>query len=571
MGDLTELLVAIFSTAGALITVFGAVLGYLISVIRELKRELKSQREQHEVQDQRIIEIRQELKRWHKGFVEERRRANKNATLANRRQAKIQELKLTLEDDKHKNVQKFEEQTMRLERYWSSLLNQKINDLERQHEGELERSKTVHAAEISKLQADIQAKAKLIASSQVEITSLQETKAQLSGELEKVTEEHLESRDELFQNRATHARISDRTTRVWERPVPENVPTFLSWRMRRATIISVLNLKGGVGKTTLTANLAAAMWENDRSKKVIAVDLDYQRTLTQLCCSHQHLAEKHDRKECIQHFLLTQEPKAPFIPVVTPSSNNKECYQESYISRKFKQCLTPVRRHNGIEEMFQLVTCSEVLAEQDASGTLDDTEMQLFGEWLIEKYSLDTRFLLRRALHTDPIRNQFDYILLDCPPRLSLSCINALAASDYVLIPVLLDETSSPSVPLLLKKLKRLSKIPHLVDRLQVLGVVANEVRYSSGELIDPMKKVWTRMTPTCERAWEGTVHQFESKIQDSAYFSAAAAALGPDFAVLRHEFVRSMFKDLLEEIEGRIQYERENTSALSTNTPYSY
>ena len=63
-------------------------------------------------------------------------------------------------------------------------------------------------------------------------------------------------------------------------PPGRPVPPFRPRADRRAVIISVLNLKGGVGKTTLTANLAATLATADRPALVI--DLDYQRSLSML-------------------------------------------------------------------------------------------------------------------------------------------------------------------------------------------------------------------------------------------------------------------------------------------------
>jgi len=67
--------------------------------------------------------------------------------------------------------------------------------------------------------------------------------------------------------------------------------------------------------------------------------------------------------------------------------------------------------------------------------------------------------LLRKALHQKRITNRFDILLLDCPPLFNTCCVNALAASDYIIIPVLPSQKAAESVPLLLHRLKSLGPV----------------------------------------------------------------------------------------------------------------
>src|SRR5207253_2061743 len=96
--------------------------------------------------------------------------------------------------------------------------------------------------------------------------------------------------------------------------------------------------------------------------------------------------------------------------------------------------------------------------------TLDDLEMELLAKWLLDPAKGDVRYLLRAALHSPAIQEQYDYVLIDCPPRLTTACVNALAASDFLLIPAQADQVSSRSVPHLLKRLKTLREAGVLPD-----------------------------------------------------------------------------------------------------------
>src|SRR5262245_41946837 len=103
-----------------------------------------------------------------------------------------------------------------------------------------------------------------------------------------------------------------------------------------------------------------------------------------------------------------------------------------------------------------IVTNSDARDEKGVVNSLEETESRLLAEWTVQQDGRDIRLLLREALHAAEMSGKFDCVLLDCPPRLTTACINAVAASDYVLIPVVLDALSARSVPELLRSLQRL-------------------------------------------------------------------------------------------------------------------
>src|SRR5207253_7750043 len=112
-----------------------------------------------------------------------------------------------------------------------------------------------------------------------------------------------------------------------------------------------------------------------------------------------------------------------------------------------------------------------------ANEDLADAEEHAKAAWLLQSGPRDVRYRLRAALHAPLIQDRFDAILLDCPPRLSTACVNALTCCDFVLIPVLLDKTSLDAVPRLLKWL-RLLRGHGVCPELRVLGVLANRTRH---------------------------------------------------------------------------------------------
>lgn len=322
----------------------------------------------------------------------------------------------------------------------------------------------------------------------------------------KLRVQELESQAKIVNDQL--GQIADSDGRTWGRPRSGRTSTFQPLSLRRTPIISVVNLKGGVGKTTLTANLGVALAQLDH--RVLLVDLDHQGSLTSLCMNDRELEDARGACRFI-HNALSDQPGS---------------------AGAFRHCVT---RHLA-------ALGSGKLSIIGADDRLGDVEMKLFERWLAGRTNADVRYLLRDILHEQGIAQDYDMILLDCPPRLTTSGVNALTASDYVLCPTLLDHRSAEAVPRLLTWLNGLRS--SICPELCVLGVVGNRA-YPRDKLIARERNVWVPLGQKCADSWGSPVRLFDAIIREHANSAFALAALDPRHArrykELAHELLREI------------------------------
>jgi cellulose biosynthesis protein BcsQ len=316
------------------------------------------------------------------------------------------------------------------------------------------------------------AQSETIAALSADCEQLKETHAALvttAQRLSRLKNKEKRRADELSKQLDTIA-VSDR--RIWEVAVTGDASPFRSLSQRRTPIMALVNLKGGVGKTTITANLGVAMASH--GWRVLLVDLDHQGSLSQLLLSG---AEQKD---------LIDSRRLVDVAFADPSDG----------LAKFKSAIVRVRLVENGE--ISLVGADEALL---------DVETKLSQRWLARMTTDDVRYRLRAILHSESIADRFDFILLDCPPRLTTACINALAASDYVLVPVLPNATSTAAAPRLLKWLRHLRQFA--CPELAVMGVIGNKAKFYGGAPVKNQQAELKSLAGYCRDKWGSEITMF--------------------------------------------------------------
>jgi chromosome partitioning protein len=335
----------------------------------------------------------------------------------------------------------------------------------------------------------------------------------LRGERDNLKKDHDEARKELESEQRRILKAMERGGLTWvDRVLQRQMVEFrrLENGGRTTPIISLLNLKGGVGKTTATANLGAAMAH--LGYRVLLIDLDLQGSLTNL-----FLADEEQDQFQQQHLLL-------------------EDFLFSSFDREFPNLLNYIRPTTQLGNGCGIVPTTDTLAY---------AEMNLTVRWFLrDPNGRDPRLLLRRELQLKRITDEYDIILLDCPPLINISCVNALAASDYVLIPVMPSRQATDRVSILLKRLRDFHA--NLNPDLKVMGAFAN--RTFGSELTSEEQSRLELLQENCRGVWGDSVRMFNTFIRQYAAIRDAEDERRP---LERDEPMFEVFLSLAREVES--------------------
>ncbi len=250
--------------------------------------------------------------------------------------------------------------------------------------------------------------------------------------------------------------------------------------MPKAKIISVINYKGGVGKTTTTYHIGCSLAQHYH-KKVLLVDIDPQNNLTFLCAKDQRWdAFKKERGTLATLYrqYATQN-----------SLNTRRVIWEN-----------PIELDNGKRiTNLDLIPCDvELLGDElGLDGSSAPFPRQQPSAWAMAAYMRERRFLTE-ALRQ--VENDYDYILIDCPPNLYLMTQNALFASHSYLVTTVPDYLSTLGFDILQGRIKDISKRSDaaqtflgksygLTSIAELGGVVFVKVRHSAHGVLPSFKQ----------------------------------------------------------------------------------
>ena len=218
-----------------------------------------------------------------------------------------------------------------------------------------------------------------------------------------------------------------------------------------AFIISTVNMKGGVGKTTLTVNLATCLAKN-HGKRVLVVDLDSQISATLSLMSPQEFAKIRKGRRTISYLI-----DGFLRPKIKRKMNINDIICP-YICQVKGLDLLP-----GDLELYDEYLVSEMLHKK----AINDEEQDFEAVW-----NNFERVLIKNVL--EPVLDKYDFIIMDCAPGYNLLTRSGIAASHFYLLPARPEPLSVIGIQLLERRIARLKESHQDLNPvdLQLLGIV---------------------------------------------------------------------------------------------------
>jgi cellulose biosynthesis protein BcsQ len=271
-----------------------------------------------------------------------------------------------------------------------------------------------------------------------------------------------ELKDKLNRVRAAFGEDNN----LWLRQ-PITRPERYDARMQQSIpILLIANLKGGVGKTTIAANLAA-YFETRRNERVLAIDLDHQGSLSSML-----LPEPLNREERAGRSIRA---------LLEGSKDGRSSFEAIFAS-------CPVR---DSERDARLVDCDDPFA---------DLETRLALRWLIGDIDQDIRYNFARVLLSEEVQHNFQRIIIDAPPRITTGFVNALCASTHLVVPFVLDRLSAERVGQTLERFRRMKG--QLFPHIELAGVVGTMKGDKTAFLRDAERESLEEAKRAVRQAW---------------------------------------------------------------------
>ena len=202
-----------------------------------------------------------------------------------------------------------------------------------------------------------------------------------------------------------------------------------------AKVISIINYKGGVGKTVSTYTIGFGLsFLNDQ--KVLLIDLDPQCSLSTICFNA--LSKTKGKKIDVSKISEERTINSVIKDYLSIDGKNPNIDLNKIITK------LPYTRHN--KKLLNNVDFISATMYDNSNSKyekgLDDLEIDIVRNYALRISQIDLITIFARFFKDTKINELYDFIIFDCPPANNVITQNALAVSDYYLIPTIMDNLS---------------------------------------------------------------------------------------------------------------------------------
>ncbi len=271
-------------------------------------------------------------------------------------------------------------------------------------------------------------------------------------------------------------------------------------------VVSFINLKGGVGKTTTAVNLAAIL-AKQKSSKVLLIDLDPQTNATVSLITQEHWKDVNSKGQTIYHLFndLIHSPQQQLFDLEKAVLQNV----------------------GGIQGLDLLPSSLELVEIQDDIPSLDQRRYVSHVD-VIQNTIAD-------------IQNRYEYVIIDCPPNLGAITLNGIVMSDYYIVPTIPDIFSKIGLSLIWNRINRF-KDKKRSCKVELGGIIFTKVDDRTN--LHKSTKLQIRQ----DSQWKD--HTFEHELLQRTGIAEAVIDSRP-FVTSPKAEKRSDYSDILAEIEN--------------------
>ena len=213
-----------------------------------------------------------------------------------------------------------------------------------------------------------------------------------------------------------------------------------------AKVISYINLKGGVAKTTTTVGTSTVL-AGKYGKKVLVIDLDPQTNCTTMLIGEEKWKELDEEG----HTLAT---------LFEDVFREEKYFDLEHTLQKNVSNIRDVVGLDLIPSSLRMIDIQDKIASAPSGKFFSNVPTEI----------------IKRALK--PIINNYDYVLIDCPPNMGLITLNGLRISNSYIIPAIPDVLSTYGIPQIVSRVNEFSQ--NIDEDIDCLGIVATKVRGQS-------------------------------------------------------------------------------------------
>ncbi|HBQ5785142.1 AAA family ATPase [Klebsiella pneumoniae] len=204
-------------------------------------------------------------------------------------------------------------------------------------------------------------------------------------------------------------------------------------------IVSFINLKGGVGKTTTSVNISAVLAK--KGYKVLVIDLDPQTNATVSLVDQNKWQEVHDSGQTLYHLF----------------NDRLNGTNDFDINKAILKDVGGIKRLDLLPSSIHFVEIQDNIPDMDTKAYV--SHVDVLGNTI------------------EPIKEEYDYIIIDCPPNLGAITLNGISISDYYIVPTVPDILSKIGISLILNRIDNfVSK--KTACKIELGGIIFTKVDY---------------------------------------------------------------------------------------------